>query len=303
MSFLSISMDVVGSTALKRRLAEFSSLNNTDLDEHYRDLLRSMLVSMSCFLDLVRLDPVLDLHRLILIKRIGDEFWYMYELDGLEADEISRHSTQIAQALLVFLLDAHFDVTAFLPDTHIREELCWKCTVDLINHAVDSSKLAEDELDQFIMKFMDEQAREVGAQRRVVVERAASLALRNKLGLGVGYVNNSNKVIYVARPDFIGLEVDLFFRISRNAEKGKILAGQKFLSLLLMNMSSVSGKYLFSDPSECLKTTMVLPEFSVAALDFSETKLKGIKGGYSGAYIFNEYLERADYEDFWDIKG
>lgn len=300
MSFLSISVDVVGSTALKKRLAEFSSLNDTDLDEHYRDLLRSMLVSMNCFLELVSVDPVLEIQRLSLIKRIGDEFWYMYDLDGLDASAISGHSTRMARALLAFLLDAHFDVTVFLPNTHIREELYWKCTIDLVNHAVDSSKLAEDELDQFIQKSLSGQAQGARTHDSSMSEAEGLLALRNQLGTGVGYLKEGSAV-FVAKRDFIGLEVDRFFRIAREAEKGKILAGQKFLSLLMLEENPASGKYSF-DTSGSDRAASGLPEFSVMSLEFSEATLKGIKGGYCGAYIFNDYLERADYEGFWDIK-
>lgn len=296
MPFLSISMDVVGSTALKKRLAEFSSLNNTNLEEHYRDLLRSMLVSMNCFLELVSLDSVLDIQRLSLIKRIGDEFWYVYDLDELDPPEISRHSTHMAQALLVFLLDAHFDLTAFLPNTHIREELRWKSTIDLVDHAVDSSKVAEDELDQFISK-LSERTQSGRSQRDSMAGQEELFALRNQLGIGVGY-RKEDKAVFVAKRDFIGIEIDRFFRIAREAEKGKILAGQNFLSRLQMHKNPASGKYSFdTGPGS------VLPEFPVVLADFSEAMLKGIKGGYSGAYIFNEYLERADYEGFWDIKG
>ena len=302
MPFFSISMDVVGSTALKKRLAEFSSLNDTNLEEHYRDLLRSMLVSMNYFLELVSGDDVLDIQRLSLIKRIGDEFWYMYDLDELDAPEISRHSTHMAQALLVFLLDAHFDLTAFLPNTHIREELRWKCTIDLIDHAVDSSRVAEDELDQFISKLLSERAREGKSHRGSVTKAEELFALRNQLGIGVGYLKE-DKAVFVAKRDFIGIEIDRFFRIARKAEKGKILAGQNFLSLIQMHKNPTSGKYSFGTQPESSSSAPVLPEFPVELIDFSEAMLKGIKGGYSGAYIYNEYLERADYEGFWDIKG
>jgi hypothetical protein len=293
MPFLSISLDVVGSTALKKRLAEFSSLNKTNLDEHYRDLLRSMLVSMNCFLELVSVDSVLDIHRLTLIKRIGDEFWYMYDLNGLEAEEVAKHATHMVQAMLAFLLDAHFDVTAFLPNTHIREELFWKCTIDSINHAVDSSKLAEDELDQFIQR---------NSHKYAMTEPGKLLALRNQLGVGVGHLD-ADKAIFVSKSDFIGLEIDRFFRISRAAEQGKILAGRNFIFLLQVHKSKVSGKYSFNKQPEADSSKSMLPEFSVVLTEFTEEKLKGIKEGYSGAYIFNDYLERADYEGYWDIKG
>jgi hypothetical protein len=303
MPFLSISLDVVGSTALKKRFADFSDLNNTNLDDHYKDLLRSMFVSMNCFLELVNRDPVLDIQRLFLLKRIGDEFWYRYDLNDLAPAEISSHSTHMAHALLVFLLDAHFDVTVFLPDTHLLEELHWKCTIDLIKHAVDSSELAEDELEHFIGQYVIAQSGETGRQESDMTPHEASLTLRNKLGIGLAIGFHKSKMVTISKPDFIGLEIDLFFRISREAEENKILAGHNFLSMLSISQNPSSGKYSFCDPAEFENGGPVLPEFSVVERYFSEAKLKGVKGGYSGAYIFNDYQERADYEGFWNISS
>lgn len=300
MPLLSISLDVVGSTELKKQLSEFSGKHKTSLDEHYRDLLRSMLVSNSTFLELVHLDPDLDIGRLTLVKRIGDEFWYVYDLDGLEPPEITRHATHMVKALLAFLLEAPFDVTAFLPDAHIREEIFWKCTLDLINHAVDTSRLAEVELDEFIGNLAPGDAHIVRTGGVQTMAAHSALAIKNKLGVGFSYLQEGGPV-HVTRPDFIGLEVDRFFRISRDAEKGKILAGRNFLSLLLTYISPVSGKYSFRDPIGLDSFTTALSEVSVVPRQFSEVRLKGIKGGYSGAYLFNEYSERADYEGSWGL--
>ncbi len=302
MPLLSISLDIVGSTELKKQLSEFSGKHKTSLDEHYRDLLRSMLVSNSTFLELVHRDPDLDIGRLTLVKRIGDEFWYVYGLDGLEPMDITRHATHLVKALLAFLLEAPFDVTAFLPDAHIREEICWKCTLDLISDAVDTSRLAEDELDEFIGKLAARVAHQTPDVGSGTGAPHNAVAIKNKLGVGFSYLHEGRPV-HVTRPDFIGLEVDRFFRISRDAEKGKILAGRNFMSLLLTYVSPVSGKYSFRDPIGLDSFTTALSEISVVPRQFSEVRLKGIKGGYSGAYIFNEYSERADYEGSWGLAG
>jgi len=301
MSLLSISLDVVGSTELKKQLSEFSGKYKTSLHEHYRDLLRSMLGSMNGFLERIHQDRDLQIERLCLVKRIGDEFWYVYDLNGLEPHERTRHATHLVKVLLAFLLEAPFDVTAFLPDAHIREEICWKCTLDLISDAIDTSKLAEDELDQFIWNLASAPARGAGTATPAGAAAHSALAIKNKLGVGFSYLHESGPV-YVARPDFIGLEVDRFFRISRDAEKGKILAGSNFLSLLLTYINPVSGRYSFRDPMGADSFTTALSEVSVEPRHFSEARLKGIKGGYSGAFIYNDYSELADCESSWGFE-
>lgn len=291
---MSISLDVVGSTEIKKQLSEFSFKYNTKLDEHYSDMVKSMLVAMRLLLQLVRQDDVIELKRLYLVKRIGDEFWYAYDLNGLDGEEVTRHSTRLVKVLLSFLLEAPFDVTAFLPDAHIREELCWKCTIDLVEHAVDASLISESELDHYLI------GRDAGsaAKGTAALWDEEKLALRNNLGDGFSYISNG-EVAYVARRDYIGLEVDRFFRISRDAEKRKILAGKRFLSALMIYTSPVTGKCSFREPVGEESFITALSEVSLTPIEFSEKKLKGIRGGYSGAYIFSEYAEYSDNEDVW----
>ena len=291
MSLVSISLDIVGSTEIKKQLAEFSYKHGTDLDEHYYDLVRSMLVSANRFLELMHQDDVTEISRLSLVKRIGDEFWYMYDMGGLDASAMTLHATHLVKVLLAFLLEAPFDVTAFLPEAHIREELCWKCTVDLISHAIDVSNISESELDQFLM----------GMKRGANGTDAwddESLSLRNNLGAGFSYLQGS-EVHYKAPRDYIGLEIDRFFRIARDSERKKILAGKQFLSLLMIYSNPVSGKCSFREPIDESSFTTTLNGISVEPVEFSEAKLKGIRGGYAGAYIYNEYAELSDIEESW----
>ena len=73
MPLISISLDVVGSTSIKRELSEFAAEHGADLDRLYSDFAKLMLVSMNRFMELLDLDSVLAINRLFLVKRIGDE--------------------------------------------------------------------------------------------------------------------------------------------------------------------------------------------------------------------------------------
>jgi hypothetical protein len=77
--------------------------------------------------------------------------------------------------------------------------------------------------------------------------------------------------------------------MSKFAEKGKMLAGREFLSLLMMEAGATSGKYMFRDPLGGGSFITAINSANVEHTIFSEREIKGIKGGYAGAYIFDEY--------------
>ena len=294
-SLLSISLDVVGSTDIKSKLADFSSGHGTDLDKLYSDFAKMMLLSMNRFMELVDIDDVLDIKRLFLVKRIGDEYWYVYELNGLESHEVTRHSTHMVQALLAFFSKSPFEVVATCPDEPddpskwdveydalMRKAIFWKATIDLLSHAVDLAEFAEDKLNGFLAGLTS-----LGKDRGFTTAGDEELlALKNRLGVGFGYVRE-DKAVHAIRSDYIGLEVDRFFRMSKFAAEGKMLAGKEFLSLLMMEKVSMSGKYVFRDPLGGGSFTTAIHGVNVEHTIFSEREIKGIKGGYAGAFIFD----------------
>lgn len=301
MSLISISLDVVGSTSIKRDLSEFADEHGTDLDRLYSDFAKLMLVSMNRFMELLDLDNVLDINRLFLVKRIGDEYWYVYDLDNLAPDERSRHATHLVKTLLAFFSKTPFDIVAAtpeeaddpyvepkIPDFSIRRVISWKSTVDLLNHAIDLSQLAEDKLDSFLAGLTPQ-----GRTKKFTTAGDAEfLELKNRLGVGFG-IARDNKVVYAMRSDFIGLEVDRFFRLSKHAEEGVLLAGKEFLSLLTMEEVESSGKFMFRDLLGGGSFTTAISSALVRQKSFPEDEIKGIAGGYAGALISDDYSWQA----------
>ncbi len=296
MPLIAISLDVVGSTSIKSKLAEFSAQHGTDLDRHYSELAKLMLVSMNRFMELLDLDDILDINRLFLVKRIGDEYWWVYDLNDLAQHEISRHATHLVKALLAYFSKTPFDLVAMVPEelddpyaepiapvAILRLPVPWKATVDVLNHVIDLSKLAEEKLDSFLAGLTS-QGR---ARNFVTAGDAEFLELKNRLGVGFG-ITREERLVYGTRSDFIGIEVDRFFRISKFAEEGKILAGREFLSILTMN-EVATGKYEFCDSLGGGSITTVVNRVRVNHRTFTEDEIKGIKGGYAGAHIFDEY--------------
>jgi hypothetical protein len=295
-SLLTISLDVVDSTKIKSRFVQFSEKHGTNLDRLYSDFAKMMLVSMNCFMELVDLDVVLDIKRLFLVKHIGDEYWYVYELNGLEQHDRTRHSTHMLMAIMAFFSKSPYEVVATNPEDPddlsecdieynalMRKPICWKATIDHLSHAIDLAGSAEDKLDELLAGFTAH-GRKWGFTTNGDSEL---LELKNRLGVGFGYATGQ-KAIYAMRSDYIGIEVDRFFRMSKFSEKGKILAGRELLALLMMEEAS-PGKHMFRDPLGGGSFTTAINGAYVEHTIFSEREIKGIKGGYAGAYIFDDY--------------
>ncbi|TLS18078.1 MAG: hypothetical protein FDZ72_10770 [Betaproteobacteria bacterium] len=295
-SLLAISLDVVDSTKIKSSLADFSGMHGTSLDKLYSEFAKMMLISMNRFIELVDLDAVLDIKRLFLVKRIGDEYWYVYELNGLEQHDRTRHSTHMLMAIMAFFSKSPYEVVATNPeepddpnvwdtefDAMMRKPICWKATIDHLSHAMDLAGSADDKLDE-LLAGLTAHGKKWGFTTNGDNEL---LELKNRLGVGFGYAAGQ-KAIYAMRSDYIGIEVDRFFRMSKFSVKGKILAGRELLASLMMEEAS-PGKYMFRDPLSGGSFTTANNGAYVEHKIFSEREIKGIKGGYAGAYIFDEY--------------
>ncbi|MHB1098719.1 MAG: hypothetical protein ACYCZR_04115 [Burkholderiales bacterium] len=168
-------------------------------------------------------------------------------------------------------------------DALIRKPICWKATLDHLSHAMDLAASAEDKLDG-LLAGLTAHGKKWGFTTNGDNEL---LELKNRLGVGFGYAAGQ-KAIYAMRSDYIGIEVDRFFRMSKFSEIGKILAGRELLALLIMEEAS-PGKYMFRDPLGGGSFTTAINDAHVEHTIFSEREIKGIKGGYAGAYIFDDY--------------
>ena len=108
---ISLSIDVVGSTAAKTRLRDLA-VNDERRDELYRQFYIGFLHEEGRFYDALfeagiwGYGPPLDWRRLFVVKGIGDELWMTYEVGDLPGDraetqaEIARASVRIIGAAL-----------------------------------------------------------------------------------------------------------------------------------------------------------------------------------------------------------
>jgi hypothetical protein len=80
-SFLSLSIDISGSTKTKQAIVENSGDNDQYRTELYDSYLRLLFNVEATLYEMVHAGADLDLAKLFLVKTIGDEFWYVYEVN------------------------------------------------------------------------------------------------------------------------------------------------------------------------------------------------------------------------------
>lgn len=316
MSFISISIDICGSTDAKARLREHSGLIGRETTDFYDSFQRQVLRVEETFWTLFRND--LDIKRLFLIKSIGDEIWYSYDLEGLH--EFERHAA-IARMIeaLVSLQTRQFDLVAGPPEdpydwenedpnTLLRIEIPLKITVDLIEEALDVGIVREKFLAPYVASLLSLLGEPL---KPVQAGDDDYISLCNRLGIA-NQVKAGGKVHSSVRTDYIGWEVDRFFRLTKAAIKGTVLIGPEILLVfnsqnLIMSgdieRQSQDGKWIVSTPRirvRCGPDSFTsLSDYYVLARRFvQENELKGIGAGCDIGIVYFKYQQNVDLNTF-----
>ena len=235
MPFISISIDICGSTDAKAKLRGHSACIETEATNLYESFQKQVLRVEETFWTMLR-SSNLDIQRLFLIKSIGDEVWYTYDLEKLEAYERKAAIARMIEAL-VSLQTKHFNLVAgppedpynwrdVDPDTLLRIDMPLKITVDVITDALDVATVREKYLAPHVASLLsplDKPAKFVQAGDDGYIN------LCNKLGIA-NQVKTKEKVLSSIRTDYIGWEIDRFFRLTKSAIKGAVLIGPEILS-------------------------------------------------------------------------
>lgn len=240
--FISISLDVAESTSAKDKLVTFASKWKLNLPDLYEQFAHGLLNTERQFLDLlcaIKANPhgkcAYELERLFLIKTIGDEWWYSYSLEGLDRFEVSQHARHLFMALLAVLSKTPVTVSIpCAPELHpdgldefediLFLELPLKITCDLIC-GFDIGRGRESAISPVIASCSGKQLVRVGDElfQRMMSNLGAIQMIPNY---------SSGKVTSICRSDFVGMEVDRFFRLTAKAMKGRVLVGAQLFEAL-----------------------------------------------------------------------
>ncbi len=221
MAYLSISIDLAGSTMVKQALVEASVDDDTHRHSLYQEFLKLLFGIERDFYRRLLSDQFIDHTRLYLVKAIGDEFWYTYEVDEDDEAALTRSAWGIFSALLeLFAADRYLgfdgprradDFRTASPSPHAlpsrQFNLPIKAHVDLVTEPIEINVERYEYLKDIVAEL-------AGHNSAIYTVDQPYLDACARLNLGSG--DNFNSRLGVStRTDFIGLQIDRFFRLTK----------------------------------------------------------------------------------------
>lgn len=238
MALLSISLDLAGSTAAKNRIVR-ACTTLEHAHEQFQAMTRGFYrVETALYSHL--LSERVPLASIFHVKSIGDEIWVVVEVpDAGPSDAFNAVAVGVLRAAIAVACKTVSFSYFSRPLTEREEEadppkglrrrsvsLPVKVYVDLIDEAVETSALRLDTFERDVQSIVRGAS---GGKRPATAEaeRAASREVLERLG---GFACASAAIAY--RTDYIGPEIDHFFRCAKKAIRRRILVGEWFLARL-----------------------------------------------------------------------
>lgn len=291
-SVFSISIDLVGSTDAKTRVMRLAGGDAARIDEFNTAIYKEFCGIEEAFYRAATskygvVDP-LELNRFFAVKGVGDEIWILFELSP---EKIERQGARLIDAalgvagkLVHFLATEHqeppgnnarFDFGAVEP---VVAPI--KIFIDLVQHASNLGKLRDDRLIAAIPRMLKESRGSEPSSSEIT-------EISQKLCFGTSEATPWAR-LQLYRTDYIGHEIDRFFRATKAALPGTVCIGESMVQRLGLTLTEPtdgtaaavldsSGMALrggeLSDPVHCVCRTL------------NESEMKGIGGTYE-TYIF-----------------
>lgn len=212
MPFVAISIDLCGSTHVKQRIAQIAGDRKDRRGRLFSDYKRLLFDIERNFYALALKAPEIDFKRLSLIKSIGDEFWFAYKIDEIATDAGIHAIRRIIFTLLdllaqerILALDQDDDFAPASASSYF--DLPIKIYADIVDGYDELNRERYEHLKQIV-------ADASGDTSPVIEVDETYLEICDRLNLGVPDDDGTHHAVR-AREDFIGLEIDRFFRMSK----------------------------------------------------------------------------------------
>lgn len=283
MAFLSISIDVAGSTRLKQALVEATGDNPRGRERLYEDYRKLLYAVERDFLMAVASSPVLLSNRLYLIKSIGDEYWFAYDIDEVESNDLSATANALLDALLAVLeMERYFSIAGTDDRRESRARFGFhyqvpvKVCLDLVREAVELNSDRYHHLKDIISLLRHDRS-PIHAVDRQFSE------ICGRLNLGAPDVFDSAHPI-LARQDYIGLEIDRFFRMSKYALPLLPCIGEAMFRLLGVDLGPAAEREPRQNWQRTRGTAMIVPKRLSAAM------MKGLSDDYQVYHLVSDIV-------------
>ena len=229
---LSISIDIGGSTQAKTRMRA-RALDSGELTEWYRKFHRDFLVQEWRFYESLFRDDshgaCLDWKRAFVVKGIGDEVWLLYEVVEEEEWNLPGLATRLVDSALklssweIFWTSARDEADEFEDDEPESQRLPLKVYIDFIEDAFEIAGPRLDYLSDQMAGFFDSEE---------VWRGGESAELANRLNAGT-LMADGRRLLATTRTDYIGWEIDRFFRVTKFAIPNVVTVGANLFERIL----------------------------------------------------------------------
>jgi hypothetical protein len=243
--FLSVSIDLSGSTLAKQAIVASTEGDSERRAAYYADYLRLLYSTERDFYRGLMNRPLFRIKDLFLVKMIGDEFWWVYEIPDNSRDHVVAVATAFFSTILdLFAMDRYLTLSLdhqAMPgyggnsgDIPIRQfNLPLKAYIDHIDEATELSTARYEYLKD-VITMAD------GSPGTVyrIDERFASMC--NRLNLGAATLPENGRRV-APRKDFIGLEVDRYFRLTGCCKPSLLGIGDQLMQRLPHSIEAPVG--------------------------------------------------------------
>jgi len=298
----SMSIDLVGSTDAKTRVmrlvrdkAERIDEFNTEIYKRFCRIEEAFYRSATSSYGAGR--PI-DLENFFVVKGIGDEIWILCEAPIDDAELVGHRlidsALQIAVKEVDFFATEHDDGGQFTPDFDygafepVRSPI--KVFLDTIQHASDVGKIRDEHMRRVIPQILE---RFHGSPAP-----AAEIAkVSNRLCLGRSEACAWSGV-EVYRTDFIGHEIDRFFRSTKAALPGTVVIGDAMAQTLGLKFNGPADGILeVRDRSDVfLRGGELFDPIHCRSKMLTESDMKGISYAYKTYVLFSPRALNAVYK-------
>ena len=282
----SVSLDVAGSTAIKAEILRTSRGDRDNVASCYADLFKQLFrCERSLYVDLIRAGVAPD--EIFFVKMIGDEIWSVVKAPAIGTTKFNKYAAAIFRACLS-AVSRLLHVSCFeraLSDEeeldqnsrllkHVQRTTQLKAFVDLIEHPAETNLLREEEFLKGLGEFLGP-ASPTDAARLApdILERFAGVRVERRPG---------SRAVTWTRTDFIGFEIDRFFRCTKFVKRGEVHVGERLESSIRMEPSPKAHRFYKCGRSKCFFVSDVaIATFVFTKKHLSSRKLRGIGTSYS----------------------
>jgi hypothetical protein len=299
MALISVSIDITGSTELKRQIKEISKGNQAKIKKLYREYARKLYdIEMKVYISLLR--SKLNLENIYVIKTLGDETWFVYDIKntGTKTPQFNNKFHTIFRSLTEIYKNPPEIIIS--KRENIRPDIMVRTYIDLINDYQEISRVRaksfEGNLKQFIMN-------ENRLDDKILFKKLPKYIANLNIGYYLGRADKKNvifssdekyKIKISHRYDIIGHEVDLFFRCTKsNAVYPGITAIGKnlFENLYIEKKEDIKKNDSIRDYQLLLSHPDGIKSINydmLYCMEINKNDIKGIEENYNIYYLIND---------------